>query len=203
MKELQSLLNKRETSVMVNFEHLKNRVRCYAHIINICSSHVISSMTSVSKRYLSKLKVPIESSPMIRDDSEDESDFDEVDPEYDVDELDLADCYDGCDDSNFEGWVAGIKRDPLGRARRIIRLLCSSDLRREGFCKFIQDGNEQKWFSEKTKSGKHHSVQVPELQLLRDVKTRWDSVYMMLKCLRVLRPVSLSQRLDNATVGTN
>jgi hypothetical protein len=203
MKELQSLLDERETSVMVDFEHLKNRVRCYAHIINICSSHVISSMTSVSKRYLSKLKVPIESSPMIRDDSEDESDFDKVDPEYDVDELDLADCYDGCDDSNFEGWVAGIKHDPLGRARRIIRLLRSSDLCREGFRKFIQDGNERKWFSEKTKSGKRHSVQVPELQLLRDVKTRWDSVYMMLKRLRVLRPVSLSQRLDNATVGTN
>jgi hypothetical protein len=142
MKELQSLLDERETSVMVDFEHLKNRVRCYAHIINICSSHVISSMTSVSKRYLSKLKVPIESSPMIRDDSKDESDFDEVDPEYDIDELDLADCYDGCDDSNFEGWVAGIKRDPLGRARRIIRLLHSSNLRREGFRKFIQDGNE-------------------------------------------------------------
>jgi hypothetical protein len=99
-------------------------------------------MMSVSKRYLSKLKVPVESSRMIRDDSEDESDFDEVDPKYDVDELDLADCYDGCDDSNFKGWVAGIKHNPLGRARRIIRLLRSLDLRREGFRKFIQDGNE-------------------------------------------------------------
>ena len=33
-------------------------------------------------------------------------------------------------------------------------------------------------------------VQVQHLQLLRDVKTRWDSVYYMIRRLRLLRPVS-------------
>lgn len=42
-------------------------------------------------------------------------------------------------------------------------------------------------------------VQVHELQPLRDVKTRWDSVYMMLERLRALQPVSLTQQLDGAT----
>jgi hypothetical protein len=39
-------------------------------------------------------------------------------------------------------------------------------------------------------------VQVPNLGLLRDVKMRWDSVYMMLERLRQLRPVCLCLRSD-------
>ena len=85
--------------------------------------------------------------------------------------------------------TAGIKRDPLRRARRVVRLLQSSDQRREGFHWFIQDGNQRDWFSIKD-GRKRVTVQVPELQLLRDVKMRWDSVYMMLERLRQLRPVS-------------
>ena len=203
MKELEYELDQRETSAMTNFERLNNCVWCYAHIINICSSHVISSMTSVSKQYLAKLKVPVDSSPMILDDSEDESDGDDIDPDYDIKELELDGCYDDCDNSSFKEWLAGIKRDLLKRARRVIRLLRSLDQRREGFRRFIQDGNERNWFSEKTPSGKRQSVRVPELQLLKDVKTRWDSVYMMLQRLRLLQPVSLSQRLDGVTVETN
>jgi hypothetical protein len=42
----------------------------------------------------------------------------------------------------------------------------------------------------KENDGKRVVVQVPELQPLRDVKTRWDSVYLMLRRLRQLRPVS-------------
>lgn len=202
MEELESLLAEREAFATADFDHLKHRVRCYAHIINICSSHVISSMTSVSKGYLSELKVAVDSNHIDCDDSEDELDGGDIDiGDHHIDELKLGDFYD--DHSNLKEWVAGIKRDPLRRARRIIRLLRSSDQRREGFRKFIQDGNERQWFSEKTQSGKRRIVQVPELQLLRDVKTRWDSVFMMLRRLRVLRPVSSSQRLDGVTVETN
>lgn len=202
MKELEYLLYEREMSIVANFDQLKNRVRCYAHIINVCSSHIISSVASASKRSLSNF--PVDSSPMIVDDSEDEWDSDEIDPGCNIDELELADCFADCDSSDLEDWLAGIKRDPLGRARRIIRLLRSSDQRREGFRRSIQEGNERNWFSEKTPDGNRRSVQVPELQLLRDVKTRWDSVYMMLQRLRVLRPVSLSQRLDTSiTVDAN
>jgi hypothetical protein len=59
MQELESELAECEMGVMVNFDHLKHRVRCYAHIINICCSHIIALVTSVSKQYLSKLKVPV------------------------------------------------------------------------------------------------------------------------------------------------
>jgi hypothetical protein len=72
-----------------------------------------------------------------------------------------------------------VKRDPVALGRNIVRLLRSSGQRRETFDQLIRDGNKSGWFETK----------VPELQLLRDVKTRWDSVYLMLRRLRELRPV--------------
>jgi hypothetical protein len=124
MRELESLLTEHETAVAVGFNNLKHRVQCYAHIINICSSHIISSVTSVSKQYLSELEVPVSSNPIIHD-SKDESDDDDIDPDRDIDELEPGHLYDNIDASL--GWVSGIKRDPLRRARRVVRLLRSSD----------------------------------------------------------------------------
>ena len=187
MRELESLLAERETTIAVNFDNLNHHVWCYTHIINICSSHIISSVTSVSKWYLSKLKVPIDSNSTIRDESDDEPDESndepddgDIDTDHDIDELDLDNFYDDCGNSNFKKWIAGIKCNPLRCAHRIICLLWSSNQHREGFYRFIQDRNEQNLFSEKTDTGKWHMVQVPELQLLRDVKTHWDSIYLML-----------------------
>ena len=74
MRELQSELSRHETSIMVDFHHIKHCVRCYAHIINICCSHIISSATSVSKQYLSELDIPIDSNHVFCDDSVDDSD---------------------------------------------------------------------------------------------------------------------------------
>jgi hypothetical protein len=202
MKELEGLLTKRETTAATDFNSLKSRVRCYAHIINICASHVISSMTSVSQPYLASLRVPVDLNRNFCDDSEDEfDDDDDPDFNYELDELELDYCYDDCGNPNLREWFAGIKRDPLRRARRLIRLLRSSDQRREGFRQFIQYGNRRKWFFEKNQSGKRCPVQVPELQLLRDVKTRWDSVYTMLERLRTLRPVC--SRLGISETDTN
>jgi hypothetical protein len=203
MQELESRLAERETAVRFDFDHLKHRVRCYAHIINICSSHIISSVTSVSKRYLSDLKLPVDTDRIFCAENDDDLDDDDVDAGEDIAELQLDDCYDAHGDADLEEWFAGIKRDPLRRARRVIRLLRSSDQRKERFREFIQAGNERNWFTRKDENGKRVTVQVPELQPLRDVKTRWDSVYTMLERLRALRPVSSSQRPDSATVETN
>jgi hypothetical protein len=189
MQELESMLADREMSNVVDFDHLKHRVRCYAHIINICSSHIISSMTSVSNDENC-------------DDSEDESDGDDSDTSnYVIDELELDSRYNSGGDSELKEWFTGIKRDPLKRARKLIGVLRASDQRREGFRKFIQDGNERGWFFSKNEDGERCPVQLPELQLLRDVKTRWDSVYMMVQRLRILRPVGLSQRLNGYSGG--
>lgn len=202
MRELQSRLTARETETKIDFNALKNRIRCYAHIINICSSHIIASLTSTAKRYLSDLEVPLDSNLATRNDSDNDSDDDDsdvddsddgdADPDHVVAKLTLPECYKDKGNPKLRRWFAGIQRDPLRRARRVVRLLRSSDLRREGFQDFIRDGNERGWFVGKDKDGNRTTIHVPQLELLRDVKTRWDSVYMMLQRLRQLRPVSWS-----------
>jgi hypothetical protein len=206
MRSLQSELAKRETSVRVDFDHKKHRIRCYAHIINICCSHIISSTTSVPERYLSDLEVPYDSNRVFCDDSDDESDdvidsdLGDFEPGDDAAELKLDSAFDVAD-PDLKKWFAGIKRDPLRRARRMVRFLRASDQRKEGLRDMIKTGNEKEWFFQKSNEGKNVVVKVKDLQLLRDVKTRWDSVYLMLKRLRELRPVSLSWGLDG--VETN
>ena len=200
MDALADMLSKREGPA-ADFTNPECRIRCYAHVINICASHVISSTTSISEEYLAELKVPFDSNRSFRDDFEDESielqDNELIsNPSFKDVELKLDDLYDGDDDSGLEDWFTGIKRDPLRRARRIIRLLRSSDRRRTAFREYIQKCNTQGLFLKKGDNGVFYPVKVPELQLLRDVKTRWDSVYLMLERLRRLRVVSPSRRLE-------
>jgi hypothetical protein len=203
MRELQSRLAARETETKIDFNALNNRVRCYAHIVNICSSHIIASLTSTPKRYLSDLDVPLDSDTATRcdslDDSDDDSDDDDSDDDdpndddgdfNDVAKLVLPECYDDRGNPKLRRWFTGIQRDPLRRARNVVRLLRSSDQRKEGFRDFINDGNQRGWFIGKDKDGNRTTIHIPQLELLRDVKTRWDSVYMMLQRLRRLRPVS-------------
>jgi hypothetical protein len=54
MRELEALLKLHDDDI--EFDHLNNRIRCYPHIINICSSHIIASSTRISKRFLETLK---------------------------------------------------------------------------------------------------------------------------------------------------
>lgn len=179
MRELQSLLAKREISE-VDFHPVNHRVRCYAHIINICSSHIIASMASTSTSFLTDSDTG----------SDDESDDSDVNLDDDIEELRLADNYDHNGSAELQRWFKGMKRNPIGRARRVVRLLRVSDQRREGFRAFIEEGNAHDWFTAKDDDGMYVTVKVSVLQPLRDVKTRWDSVYMMVRRLQDLRPVS-------------
>jgi hypothetical protein len=77
-------------------------------------------------------------------------------------------------------WFSNMTCDPINRARRVVRILRSSDQRRQAFKEVIKNGNACKWFN----------VVVPDLEPLRDVKTRWDSTYAMIERLLKLRPVS-------------
>src|SRR6266851_4392509 len=108
MRKFQSLLAKREMSE-VNFHPVKHCVQCYAHIINICSSYIIASMTSTSKSYLTQFNVPSDSSYPTRADSNNKSDDSDIDPDDDIDELTLADCYDYGDNSDLKHWFTSIK----------------------------------------------------------------------------------------------
>ena len=192
------------------FDHLDNRIRCYAHIINICSSHVITSMTATLESYLSSLKVPVGESHAGYHDSDSGSDdggsddgSDDGDPDEGsdedsyVDDVELADSFNSQGDGELEEWFAAIRRDPLRRARKLINFLRSSSQRKEGLSDIIKEGNASNRFIGPNESGSDLVVfKVPEVQLLKDVKTRWDSVFLMLRRLRQLRPVGLSWRSD-------
>jgi hypothetical protein len=84
-------------------------------------------------------------------------------------------------------WFLGMKRNPIARAREVVRILRSSDQRKQDFEEVIKNGNKSGWFRGVDSS----VVVVPNLEPKRDVKTRWDSTYNMIERLLVLRPVSL------------
>jgi hypothetical protein len=76
--------------------------------------------------------------------------------------------------------------DPIAHARKVVHAIRGSGMRREAFEEVIVNGNTKGWF----KSGQPpKTIQIKNLQLLRDVRTRWDSEYHMLNRLRELRPV--------------
>lgn len=201
MRELQSLLKKRE----ITFNPVDSRVRCFAHVINICSSHIIASAIpsssatnpfsltpSVSDGGRTSFDISDDAlDQSVCDDSDDEdSDYD---PMLDYNGPEAEDPYDGKNNAKFREWSAGLKSDPLGRARKVISSIRSSDQRRIRFSISIDEGNISGWFPKRDSQRKRipgQTVQVKNRQLLRDVKTRWDSVFLMLERLRSLRPVS-------------
>ena len=75
---------------------------------------------------------------------------------------------------------------PIAHARNVVRVIRGSGMRRDMFNEVIVNGNNKGWFKKEQKV-----VRVKQLELLRDVRTRWDSVYLMLARLREMRPVWL------------
>jgi hypothetical protein len=87
--------------------------------------------------------------------------------------------------STKQSYADAVARDPIALGRAVVRAIRASGSRREAFDDVIKTGNAKNWF----KDG-GETIQVKPLQLLRDVSTRWDSVYYMINRLREMRPVS-------------
>ena len=76
--------------------------------------------------------------------------------------------------------------NPIGLARGVVRSIRASGLRRDAFDEVVKNGNAKGWF----KAGEPpQTIKLKPLQLLRDVRVRWDSVYFMVKRIGVMRPV--------------
>jgi hypothetical protein len=106
IKELQHLLDRHGAANMVRFDPLKNYIQCYAHIVDICSSHIITSSTLVYNSYLTKLKVSLDPSYGTCNDlgsnarlsCSDDNDDSDNNQDY---KLELSDHYNHRDDSDI------------------------------------------------------------------------------------------------------
>lgn len=163
MKELQALFEIRK----IKFDHKDNRIGCYPHIINICVTHIISSLTRVDAGNLDDAS----------DDDSGEEDERESVPDIE-DFIDVAE-YD------LDDWFENVKQNPVKRARKVVRTVRASGQRREGLSKMIKTGNEVGLFKDEDGI----SMQIKDLELIRDVKHRWDSLYSMLSRLELLQQV--------------
>ena len=80
-----------------------------------------------------------------------------------------------------------VQRDPVALGRNIVRVLRNSGQRHDLFDDIVQDGNEKEWIQA---GDPPVTVELPLVQLLRDIITRWDTVYYMVRRLHEMRPVS-------------
>ncbi|KAI5982840.1 hypothetical protein EDD15DRAFT_2377163 [Pisolithus albus] len=81
-------------------------------------------------------------------------------------------------------YVEAVKGDPLNCACYAICAICASGIQCNEFTCLIAEGNRSQWF--KSLNGK--MILVPNLQLLHDVKIRWDSTFYMLNHIRTIQP---------------
>src|SRR5258707_11607200 len=192
MWELEALLKRHDNNI--KFDHLNNWIRCYLHIINICLSHIIASSTHISKQYLEALKSKSDSD-LVYSNIEDNDDDDDNDndnggdvndnnahlfaQETDIPELTLNEEQLDIFDDEARALYTGLKHDPIKRAHRIVCIVHSSDQRKQVFKNVISTRNDSGWF----RSHNNEVIKLPHLEFLRDVKTRWDSVYHMIKHL--------------------
>ncbi len=82
-------------------------------------------------------------------------------------------------------WFQAVKGNPVNTACKLIRIMQASGQKQELFQMNITLGNQMKAF----KDDNGNIVQVKQLQLLQDVKHHWDSLFLMLKCMKELQPV--------------
>ena len=80
---------------------------------------------------------------------------------------------------------AACTQDPIACLRKIVMTIRSSGQRREAFKTWIETGNRNGLFVQLGTP-----VQIEPNQLLRDVRTRWDSTYEMIKRCIEMRLVS-------------
>ena len=78
-----------------------------------------------------------------------------------------------------------VPSSPIPQAWAAVRAIRGSGEHRCAFNCNLQNGNQEGWFTDQSSK----IVKVQPLQLLRDVRTRWDSIYHMLTQLLQMRPV--------------
>ena len=169
------------------YDSSQHCIICFPHVVHICVTHVVKGFTKA---------------PQVEEESEDLSDAEDeleglgdailaaesLEDDFDSGESEeaLLNIPEGppCDES-WQTYEQALHRKPLDLVRRIVRAIRASNQRWEFLKQLISDGNKNGRF--KDASGK--TTKVPLHQLLLDVKTRWDSTYIMIKRILAARSV--------------
>ena len=162
MKELQALLVKRD----VVFDHANNRIMCFPHIINICTTHIVAASTQVNQKYL-------ESDGL---DGDDDDDDDRDSPNSYQTGPQLDEVFIAMQPPEHRAWLRSLSHDPIKLIADIVRHIRASDARKRSFTEIVQLC---------TKDDPEFSGSLP-LQLIRHIRTQWDSVYLMLQRFCIL-----------------
>ena len=92
---------------------------------------------------------------------------------------------------------AACAQNPISRLRKIVTAIQGSGQCREALKTWIENGNRNGSFVMQ-----NTPVDIEPMQLLRDVRTRWDSTYQMIKRCIEMRLVSHTLHLDDYTSYT-
>ena len=168
------------------YDSSQHCIMCFPHVVHICVMHVIKQFTKSSQQ-----------GPDGFDDDETDElvDLGEVleaaertEEDSDSGEEDLADVPEGPPwDESQQTYEQALRHKPLDLVRRIVHAIRASNQRWEFLRQVILDANKSGRF--KDASGKPMKIPVHKLPL--NVKTHWDSTYLMINRVLKARPVRI------------
>ena len=82
--------------------------------------------------------------------------------------------------TNKRAYITALRKDPAAHSCDVVRIVRSSSLCRKSFKDIILDSNARKYW----KDEEQNVIELPVLELIHEVKTRWDSRYYMARRLR-------------------
>ena len=82
-------------------------------------------------------------------------------------------------DRDHQTYEEALARDPIALCRSTVCAIRASGKRRDHFNEIICDGNAKGWFRDP--KDPEQVIQLKQCELLRDVRTRWDSLYQMIR----------------------
>jgi hypothetical protein len=83
------------------------------------------------------------------------------------------------------------KSGPICRARKTVAYIRKSGQRRDLLLEIIEDGNTTSLWTTRNDQNVQISTTLVPVTVLPDVRTRWDSVFYMLRRLRYLQQVRI------------
>jgi hypothetical protein len=161
-------------------------------------------MTSLSRTRPSDQHASVQPAEEIIDDvdtSSSDSDSEDIPalepaPEYDDDDSEDDAGNPDEDRGVTQSFESACAENPIiSRLRKIVMAIRASGQRRNAFTTWIENGNRNKTFV--LQNG---SVIIEPMQLLPDVRTRWDSTYEMIRRCIEMRLVSPGLYLDDYTL---